>query len=105
LAKLKAQLEEQQKQIEQLSAMLSAQKKMLDRLSTTGSVAPSHMLPNLGEVASTTPMLPPAPPAPAPRVLDPQVPVGDATSPLQLKIGDATLQPIGFMDFTMSFKT
>ena len=104
LAKLKAQLEEQQKQIEQLSAMLSAQKKMLDRLSTTGSVAPSHMLPNLGEVASTTPMLPPALPAPAPRVLDPQVPAGDATSPLQLKIGDATLQPIGFMDFTMSFK-
>jgi len=30
LAKLKAQIEEQQKQIEQLSAMLAAQKKMVD---------------------------------------------------------------------------
>jgi hypothetical protein len=64
-----------------------------------------NMLPNMGSLASTTPMLPPAPPAPAPRVLDPQVPAGDATAPLQLKIGDATIQPIGFMDFTASWKS
>ena len=100
LAKLRVQLEEQQKQIEQLSAMLTAQKKMLDQVSATSQAAPSHMLPNLGEVASTTPVLPPAPPAPAPRVLDPQVPAGDATSPLQLKIGDTTIMPVGFMDAT-----
>jgi hypothetical protein len=110
LAKLKAQLEEQQKQIEQLSAMLAAQKKVLDQVAATAAaapapVAPVRMLPNLGEVASTTPMVPPAPPAPAPRVLDPQVPAGDASAPLQLKIGDATIQPIGFMDFTAEFKS
>ena len=61
---------------------------------------PIHMLPNMGEVASSTPMLPPPPPAPAPHVLDPQVPAGEPSSPLQLKIGDATLTPVGFMDLT-----
>ena len=76
LAKLKAQLEQQQKQIEQLSAMLAQQKKMMDHVVATGAsapatapatpAAPAHMLPNLGEVASSTPMVPPAPPAPAP---------------------------------------
>ena len=125
LAKLKAQLEEQQKQIEQLSKMLVEQRKVLDQVTSSSSAAPAaaaspasvnavaaaaapapapatpvHMLPNMGEVASSTPMLPPPPPAPAPHVLDAQVPAGEASSPLQLKIGDATLIPIGFMDLT-----
>jgi hypothetical protein len=107
LAKLKAQLEEQQKQIEQLSAMLAAQKRMLDQVSTAGPAEPLHKLPSLGEVASTTPMLPPVPATPAPRVFDPQAaaaPSAEASSPLQLKVGDATIMPVGFMDLTMSFK-
>ena len=107
LAKLKAQLEEQQKQIEQLSAMLAAQKRMLDQVSTAGPSEPLHKLPSLGEVASTTPMLPPVPATPAPRVFDPQAaaaPSAEASSPLQLKVGDATIMPVGFMDLTMSFK-
>ena len=138
-AKLKAQLEQQQKQIEQLSKMLVQQEKLIEHLAsgsaapapsaeaaTTNAVAPTkaaaatntvaattavpspaptpsapvHMLPNLGDVASTTPMLPPPPPAPAPHVLDPQVPAGEPSSPLQLKIGDASITPIGFMDLT-----
>ena len=41
LAKLKAQLEEQQKQIEQLSAMLAAQKKVLDQVLATAAAAPA----------------------------------------------------------------
>jgi hypothetical protein len=132
LAKLKAQLEEQQKQIEQLSAMLAQQRKMLDQFVASNSSpaasapsisaastataaaaapiapapsAPVHMLPNLGEVASATPMVPPPPPAPAPRVLDPQVPAGEPSAPLQLRIGDATIQPIGFLDFTAEWKS
>jgi hypothetical protein len=141
LAKLKAQLEQQQKQIEQLSKMLVEQKKVLDQVTSSSTAAPAaavspagvktdapaavaapvppapsavaaaaepapapataiHMLPNMGEVASSTPMLPPAPPAPAPHVLDPQVPAGEPSSPLQLKIGDATITPVGFMDLT-----
>ena len=133
LAKLKAQLDEQQKQIEQLSTMLAQQRKLLEQfvassapasapaaapvatataaapapaaapLPTTTAAAPApapHMLPNLGEVASSTPVLPPPPPAPTPRVLDPQMPQGEPSSPLQLKVGDATLTPVGFMDLT-----
>jgi hypothetical protein len=116
IAKLKAQLEEQQKQIEQLSAMLTAQKKQLDQVTSASAPAPAqpaapaaqppvHMLPNLGDVASTTPVLPPAPPARAPRVFDPQVPAGEATSPLQLKIGDVSIIPIGFMDLTAVWRS
>jgi hypothetical protein len=144
LAKLKAQLEEQQKQIDQLSNMLVQQKKLIEQFAASSSAAsaavaantvaapavvatstvavpaavaantvaatttpvpepattPVHMLPNLGEVASTSPVLPPPPPARAPRVLDPQVPAGDAPSPLQIKIGDASITPVGFMDLT-----
>ena len=139
LAKLKAQIEEQQKQIEQLSKMIGEEKKVLDKVAESKSAAPAatpatantaatstavpaapassvaaaspastdspsatpvHMLPNMGDVASSTPMLPPPPPAPAPHVLDPQVPAGDASSPLQIKIGDATIVPVGFMDLT-----
>jgi hypothetical protein len=107
LAKLKAQIEEQQKQIEQLSAMLAAQKKMVDQLTPGAPAAPAatvHNLPSLGEVASTTPMVPPAPAAPAPAVFEPQAAPAETSSPLQFKIGDATVQPIGFMDFTAEFK-
>ncbi len=151
LAKLKAQLEEQQKQIDQLSNMLVQQRKLIEQFAASTSAAPAtvasntaaattalpsntaaaptaapgstpavvasfspasetattpvHILPNLGEVASTSPVLPPPPPSPAPRVLDPQVPAGDATAPLQLRVGDATIQPIGFLDFTAVFKS
>jgi hypothetical protein len=134
LAKLKAQLDEQQKQIEQLSNLLAQQKKLLEGVAASTAAAapvapaaaapavaapaasavavaapaateptpsvPARMLPNMGEVASSTPMLPPPPPGPTPRVLDPQVPAGEPSSPLQLKIGDATLTPVGFMDLT-----
>ena len=124
VAKLKAQLEEQQKQIEQLSKMLAEQKKLLDKVvsasdsapaasaSTAATAAPApapsngvHMLPNLGEVASSTPMVPPPPPPPAPRVLDPQVPAGEPSSPLQLKLGDVTIMPVGFMDATAVWRS
>jgi uncharacterized coiled-coil protein SlyX len=111
LAKLKAQLEQQQKQIEQLSAMLAAQTKMLEQL--TGSVAaapapapapaapPAHMLPNLGEVASITPMIPTAPATPLPSINPPAPqPAAAATTPapLQLQLGNITITPIGFLD-------
>ena len=105
IAKLKAQLEAQKKQIEQLQAALDAQMKMLDQVS---EAQPQHKMANLGEVASTTPMLPSAPPAPAPaRGFNPPAPqaaAAEASSPLQLKIGDTTIMPVGFMDLTASWK-
>ncbi len=57
ISELKTQLAEQQKQIEQLRAMLLEQKKLLE------TKVPEHVQPrNLGEVASTTPIVPKAPP-------------------------------------------
>jgi hypothetical protein len=139
VAKLKVQLEEQQKQIEQLSKMLAEQRKLLEKVAAASDAAPTapapvaaatvsaapnaiataapvapapvavpvpepaapvRMLPNIGEVASSTPMVPPPPPGPAPHVLDPQVPPGEPSSPLQLKLGDVTIMPVGFMDLT-----
>ena len=64
-----------------------------------------RLLPNYGDVASTTPMIPPPPPGPAPHVLDPQVPSGEPSSPLQLKLGDVTIMPVGFMDLTAVWRS
>src|SRR5580658_2109956 len=67
----------------------------------------------LGQVASLAPILPPipnaAPPASMPNfgplptpsssaAAPPPAPPADETSPLQLKIGDAYITPVGFMD-------
>jgi hypothetical protein len=66
--------------------------------------------PSLGQVASTSPMIPQSqkkvenaivPMATGPTTMAPTNAAGDTeTSPLQLHIGDATLTPVGFMDFT-----
>ncbi|MBZ5725894.1 MAG: hypothetical protein LAP87_12960 [Acidobacteriia bacterium] len=95
LAKLKAQLDEQQKLIEQLRTALEAQQKILEQVT-----ASRRMMPNLGEVASTTPTLPSAPTAapPSPRVPAPAQ--AESAAPLQIQIGDTTIMPVGFMDAT-----
>jgi hypothetical protein len=109
LRRLKTQLDEQQKQIEQLRATLEAQSKLLEKIGASAAVS-EHVTPrNLGQIASTTPMLPPASPAaPAPATPLPNPPLpqaaGEATSPLQLKIGDTTIVPVGFMDLTADWK-
>jgi len=116
MQRLKDRLDEQQKQIEQLRAALAAQMKMLEKVTATANAAsdaPLHTSPpNQGLIASTAPMVAPAPPAPAPspRYTPPlpaplPQPNGDAaSSPLQLKIGDTTIMPVGFMDLTGSWK-
>ena len=118
IAKLKALLEEQQKQIEQLRMALEVQKKMLEQVTAGSSVPmmaaePDHKkMPNYGEVASTTPVIPSAAAAAAPAATplparapySPPPQAGDASSPLQLKIGDTTITPVGFMDATLSWK-
>jgi len=111
LRRLKTQLDEQQKQIEQLRVALAAQSKLLETMSGTAG-AQQHVTPrNLGQIASTTPMLPPAPPVPAAAtspVYNPPLPqqavVEPASSPVQLKIGDTTIMPVGFMDLTADWK-
>ena len=118
LQQLKAQLEQQQKQIEQLRTVLDAQQKMLEKAQNVAPAAPAvaqaapepeHKAPNLGEVASTVPIIPrgiaptaaAASPLPLPQKPEPT----DQTSPLQIHIGDATITPVGFMDITNTFRS
>jgi hypothetical protein len=109
VAALKAQLAAQQKQIEQLQNTLQAQMKILDQVAANTAVAaapaPARSA-GLGEIASTTPMVPAAPAPPAtPRIFTPPQPASaDASSPLQIHIGDTTIMPVGFMDLTADWK-
>ena len=139
LQQLKAQLEQQQKQIEQLRSILEAQQKLLEKTQsapasqgniatqnkTAGQAATQaqanvdptpapadtdHKAPNLGDVASTVPIIPrgvapiatPLPlPEPAPQAAQDQIP----ESPLQLRLGSSTITPVGFMDLTNTFRS
>jgi len=113
IAALKAQLAAQQKQIEQLQTALQSEMKLLDQVAinmappTAPAAAPSRSA-GLGEIASTTPMLPPAPAVVTPpRLFPPPPPQGataEVTSPLQLQIGNTTIMPVGFMDATAYWK-
>ncbi len=111
VAALKAQLAAQQKQIEQLQTALQAQMKLLDQVAANtaapaaGSAAPAApSRAGLGEIASTTPMLPPAPAAVVPpRIFTPPDQQGSQQqqpAPLQLQLGNITIMPVGFLDAT-----
>ena len=98
VAQLKAQLADQQRQIDELKLALDQQKKLMERFT--------------GEVASTMPILPPLAPvarastilsAPAPQKPEAQPAV--QSSPLQIHIGDATITPVGFMDLTNTWRS
>jgi hypothetical protein len=119
---LKKMLADQQRQIDELRRALAGEKLPADKSAgdkqagdkSAGDkrVEPVISHPSIGEVASTTPMVPPAPtPAPAPiPIYSPSstasaAPVAQAgsnvvDSPLQFKLGDAFFTPVGFMDMT-----
>ena len=119
--KLKAMLADQQRQIEALRQAVAEQQKLLERVEkpaapkaaaapeappaapASSTVAGSSAAPAPAQrplIASSTPMLVPgADPAPSPRY-SPPLPQAEPTSPLQLKIGDVSIIPIGFMDLT-----
>ncbi len=135
---LKQQVAEQQKEIEQLRSMVNQMKQKLDQppAAATAKVAPAAAAPtptaaapapaeaavvstpNLGEVASTSAMVPKAKenasadsssgmigPTLAPSAAihsagQEAAKEGDQESPLTFHIGSATLTPVGFMDFT-----
>ena len=105
IAKLKAQLAEQQKQLDALKAAMEEQRKLIDKASTT-TTPDTFALPRnkaLGDVASTTPILPAV--APVAPVVSSQAGNAVPPSPLQLKIGDAYITPVGFMDFTSVYRS
>ena len=104
IEQLKKMLLEQQRQINELRRLLLDQKAG-DFAATHPSIVKQDVGASLGEVASTTPSVPPAPVAPPTPLLPPVSPAvappqGDSSSPLQLKIGDAYITPVGFMDMT-----
>src|SRR5579863_84846 len=113
VAELRALLKAQQQQIEELRSSIERQQKLLEGVNNPaagGAVerpnAPvqSPELRKLGEVASTTPIVPPDPkPAPLPASASASAAQGDSdnVSPLQLRIGSAYITPVGFMDFTI----
>jgi hypothetical protein len=99
-------------EIEQLKQMLADQQRQINELrhaldlkDSAASAAPVTPLPSLGQVASAVPVLPPAAPLPAP-IASPAPQAAPAkpeaeSSPLQLKVGDAYITPVGFMDMTL----
>jgi len=106
IERMKAQLAAQQEQIDQLRKAIDDQKKFLEEASR-----PKPM--SLGEVASTTPVVPVAePPAPLHPALAGALGGGQAggesapaPSPLQIHIGTSTITPVGFLDFTTVFRS
>lgn len=112
VARLKAQVARQQVQIDELTRRLDALTKSAEPVPAVAAAAvetnAAHPdLSNRPLVASTTPMFPAVaapeafPAAPAVNAQDRPV----EPSPLQLKIGDAFLTPIGFMDFTSVYRS
>ncbi len=121
---LKSQLAEQQKAIQELRSALAEQRKLIEasrqpaaaqpapvQAAAAPAASPTPAAPppgvrTLGEVASTTPVLPPAaPPALPPAAASADAQGDNVASPLQIHIGDATITPVGFMDFTAVFRS
>lgn len=112
IARLKAALAEQQKQLQSLQQTLQSEQALLERvlLEKSSDSKPEHTFNSIGQVASTTPVIPAAPlpvAAAFPKLpATPQAsgnPAGEP-SPLQLKIGGATITPVGFMDLTNTYR-
>jgi hypothetical protein len=108
IEQLRRMILDQQRQIDELKRLMVGQK------STDSSVAAKPDAPafatrprGVGDVASTAPILPPLPPAttlgmPLPI---PQAAAAEPPSPLQIKIGDAAITPVGFMDLTNTYRS
>jgi hypothetical protein len=123
VALLKEQLAQQQEEIGRLRLALQEQKELLERFLTSAqSAQPSYGATTqnaaLAQVASTSPIIPAGPKAPANRdmlslpaapsaapVANPQGKEAEETSPLQLRIGSAYIIPVGFMDFTSVWRS
>jgi hypothetical protein len=124
IAQLKAQVQQLQQQLQTLSKKLDevTTAKSADAAPATTSAAANTasdaITPNPAPqpvrplIASTTPMIAPPPPvtrplappvaSPAPRPFPQNAP---PDSPLQIRIGDAYITPIGFMDFTGAWRS
>jgi hypothetical protein len=104
VATFKAQLAEQQKQIDALRSAMEEQRKLIEKTAGAPAQAKSDdnfALPRsqaLGDVASTTPILPPIAPIAAPVANAAQAAPGEG--PMQIRLGNALIVPVGFLDMT-----
>jgi len=120
IIELRALLADQQRQIMELRAALKEQRELINSRpggsnETTTPASVQHAVPGvsqLGQVASTTPVIPMAPAVSAPLALPlPARVAGGAQeslaqdAPLQLHVGSASITPVGFMDFTALFRS
>lgn len=104
ILQLKRLLVEQQRQINELRRSVQEQSQPpTPQVAETPAAAARRPL---GEIASTTAMLPAAPPAPVSMAipLPQKLEAGSDEAPLQLRIGNTYLTPVGFMDFTAAFR-
>src|SRR5579875_819017 len=91
-------------EVEALRKMLLDQQRQIDELRRQLAGAPVHE--SSGEVASTSAIVPPvsrpaAPYSPSPSASSSPSPSAAVSAPLSLKIGDAYVTPVGFMDMTL----
>lgn len=120
IARLKAQLAAQQKQLETLQRMMEQQQQLLEKAvntpATQASASQAAPRPNLGSVASLTPVVPAPSPAPvalpaasAPAPQKTTTPGGNPCEanqdsgnavPPYLRLGSTCVVPVGFMDLT-----
>jgi hypothetical protein len=107
------QLEEQHKEIEDMKARLGTQPASSEPAPAPADApAAAPTVPAATAVSSGAPSSAPASAAPASAVRPgPSVnsataayPQSDETSPLQFKLGDAYITPVGFMDFTTMYR-
>jgi hypothetical protein len=117
---LKRELAEQKKQIEELRQLLLSQKQQTDSAKQPASATqatPARTSPKQGEVAGTdliasaVPMVPSsagtasAAMTPSTAALPQAGAAGDQASPLQFKLGEAYITPVGFMDLTNTYRS
>lgn len=120
VATLKAQLAAQQKQIDALKSAIEEEKKLIEKTASAAAARDSQdsfALPRskaLGDVASTTPIIPSIAPAVAPVVSQGQssgssanpceAPLDTNSVPPYLRLGSVCIAPVGFMDATFVWR-
>ena len=114
---LKQMLADQQRQINELRQTLAevqsqneaANAKLRELLPPAqNGERPANAFANFGPVASALPVLPAAtalPAAPAPQAAVTPAKPAQEVSPLQMKVGDAYITPVGFMDLTNTWRS
>jgi hypothetical protein len=119
VAALKALLAEQQKQIDALKSAMEEQKKLIEKTASAQArdSQDNFALPRnkaLGDVASTTPIIPPIAPVTTPVISGAQAPsasgnpcegpIDTNSVPPYLRFGNVCITPIGFMDATFLWR-